>query len=40
MHETESMQSVKNEEKRLSIRRTSYFWDLRSFQMFTGPLLK
>ena len=29
-----------NEEKYLQVWRTSYFWALQSFQMFTGPLFQ
>ena len=32
--------SVQNKEKYLQVRRTSYFWALRLFHMFTNHLLQ
>ena len=32
--------SIKNYEKYLQARRTNYFWALRPFQMFTGPIFQ
>ena len=34
------MYSVKNYEKYLQVRRTSYFWASRSIEIFTGPLFR